>query len=187
MLDRLRHATDVAKFKADQLLRVNRVQAEISNARREVQVVRDQIASAALELHRGGSLQHAEIEQLCVAIDRLNALISEREALVVAIQAEQPPTTTATVTYAATASAIQPAVQSAAQPPIRPTHACPHCGFGAPLHAAFCPSCGKALPAVTEPSTPDSIDQDTTAQATQPEVDQYDAPNNPADQSDTGG
>lgn len=183
MLDRLRHATDVAKFKADQLLRVNRVQAEISNIRREVQVIRDQIASAALELHRSGSLQHVEIEQLCGAIDRLNAQIIERESLVAAIQAEQPPLAAATVTYAATAPAVQPSVQATS----RPTRICPHCGFGAPLHAAFCPNCGKSLPAVSEPSAPDVLDQDATAQATQPEVDQSDASDNRPDQSDTGG
>ena len=55
MLDRLRHATDVTKFKAAQLLRVNRVQGEIANIRRKVQLARDRIAAAALELHRVGS------------------------------------------------------------------------------------------------------------------------------------
>jgi hypothetical protein len=150
MLDRLRHVGDVTKFKADQLLRVNRVQSEISNLRREIQTTRDRIASAALELHRSDSLLPAEIEQLCTAVDRLNAQIMEREALIAAIQAELPPQLAVPpVTYGA------PAIQ----PTTRPTRACPHCGFGAPVHAAFCPNCGKALPKSAEPSAPSPADQ----------------------------
>jgi hypothetical protein len=165
MIDRLRHAADVAKFKADQLLRVNRVQSEISNLRREIQTMREAIASAALDLHRSGGLLHAELEQLCVVIDRLNAQIAEREAAIAAIQAELPPQlATATTTYAATAPAIQPA-----QPAPRPTRVCPHCGFGAPAHAAFCPNCGRPLPKLAAPAEPVAADQTAPARPVQPE------------------
>lgn len=166
MIDRLRHAADVAKFKADQLVRVNRVQSEISNLRREIQTMREAIASAALDLHRNGGLLHAELEQLCVVIDRLNAQIAEREAAIAAIQAELPPQlAAATTTYAATAPAIQPA----AQPAPRPTRVCPHCGFGAPAHAAFCLNCGRPLPKLAAPAEPVAADQTAPARPVQPE------------------
>lgn len=154
MLDRLRYATEVTKFKADQLLRVKRVQGEITSLRREIQLVRDRIAGAVLELRRGGQALPAEVEQLCLEIDRLNAQIAEREALIAMIQAEPPPQMPP--------SASQSHQTLAAQSPaadIRPTRPCPYCGFRAPLRAAFCPNCGKALPKLPEHAAPDSSKQ----------------------------
>lgn len=79
MLDRIRHAADVAKFKADQMMRINRLQGEISNLRREIQAVREKIADAVVGLHQKSLLSHQELEDLCVAIDGLNAQIAEKE------------------------------------------------------------------------------------------------------------
>lgn len=171
MLDRLRHATEVTKFKADQLLRVNRVQGEIGTIRREVQLTRDRIAGAAIELHRNGQVLPIEIEQLCIAVDRLNAQIMEREGIIVAIQAEPPPQLVA-------ATASQPmqygaaSVQSATV--ARPAQACPHCGFGAPLQATFCPNCGKALPKPSAPAEPPTTDSQPNSDT--PADTQSDAP-----------
>ena len=187
MLDRLRHATDLTKFKADQLLRVNRVQGEIGTIRREIQLTRDQIAGAALELHRAQSPLPEAIEQLCIAVDRLNAQIMEREGIIAAIQAEPPPQMNATSTtpqpmhYAAS-------VQSAATAIARPAQACPHCGFGAPLQATFCPNCGKPLPKPSAPAespmAESQTDSDTLSDDTSDTSDTSDIPKN---QGDSGG
>lgn len=180
MFDRLRYATEVTKFKADQLLRVNRVQGEIANLRREIQLVRDRIAGAVLELRRSGQVLPTEVEQLCLEIDRLNAQIAEREALIAAIQAEPPPQ----MPLSTSQSYQTLAAQSPTGSDIRPTRPCPYCGFRAPLQAAFCPHCGKALPKLPEPVAPDSSKQPTSP-AVVPDMTDSTSATDTADTTDT--
>jgi rRNA maturation endonuclease Nob1 len=128
ILDQLRRGVDTAKFKADQLMRINRVQGEIGNIRREIQATREKIANAAIELHQKSALSHQELEGLCIAIDGLSAQIAEKEAQIGSIRAEMPP-------------------QSYVAKSVNP---CPNCYFDVPIGAAFCPNCGKAMPQPSE-------------------------------------
>lgn len=75
MLDRLRRTTDVAKFKADQLLRVNRAQNDIYAVQHEIDLVRARIAALTYELHQQGRLKQDELTTLCQTIDQYNAQI----------------------------------------------------------------------------------------------------------------
>jgi len=134
ILDQFRRGVDVAKFKADQLMRINRVQGEVGDLRREIQGVREKIATAAIELHKQGPLSYPGLEELCAAIDRIEAQIVEKEALIARIRAEVPPQATPP-TLVSSANSVNP---------------CPHCGFDAPVGAAFCPNCGKSIPAASE-------------------------------------
>lgn len=138
ILDHLRRGVDSAKFKTDQLLRINRLQVEIGDIKREIQVTREKIASAVLELHQKGALSHQELENLCAAIDRYNGMITEKEVKIASVRAEQPQQT---LSYA-----------------VQPANPCPKCRFDVPTGAAFCPNCGAAMPAAVNPETPASID-----------------------------
>jgi hypothetical protein len=134
IFDRLKQGVDVTKFKADQLLRINRVQGEIGNLRGEIQQVRVKIASAAIELHKQSALSYPELEELCVGIDQLEIQIAEKEQLIASIRAEVPPQ-----------------MPSATPPSTMATNPCPHCRFNVPVGAAFCPNCGQAIPQPSEP------------------------------------
>jgi predicted nucleic acid-binding Zn-ribbon protein len=91
ILDQLRRGVDTARSKADQMMRINRVQGEIKSIRRESQAVREKIADGVIELYQKGALSHQELEDLCVAIDGLNAQITEKEAQIASIRAGTPP------------------------------------------------------------------------------------------------
>ena len=90
LLDQLRRGVDTARSKADQLMRINRVQGEIKRIRRDIQAVRKKIADGVIELHQKGSLSHQELEDLCVEIDGFNAQIAEKEAQIDSIRTETP-------------------------------------------------------------------------------------------------
>ena len=132
IFDKAKQGVDVAKFKADQLLRVNKVQNEISALRRDILGVREKVAEAVVVLHKQGPLAYPEVEELCVKIDEIETQIAEKDAQLVAIRAEQPP-------VAAGAAAAAVAAGQA-------TAACPHCHAPVPVDAAFCPNCGQHIP-----------------------------------------
>jgi len=144
LMDNLKRGVDVAKFKADQLMRVNRVQGEISNLRRDIQGVRENIVNAVVQLHKQNALAHPELEETCAVIDLLEAQIAEKEAQIAAIKAEVPPQ--------APAPTQPPAMPPA---PTGPVSVCPNCRASVPTGAAFCVNCGKPFfrPAVTAAAT----------------------------------
>lgn len=166
MFDRLRRTTDVAKFKADQLLRVNRVQNEIYTLQREIDQVRARTAALTYELHQQGRLKQEELTALCQTIDQYNAQIGEKNAQIAAIRAEQP--VLPVVAAQALAQATLPCPHC--HQPVRTDAAfCPHCGkaitwpemracpschANVPLSAQFCPKCGQALPSIAEQAAP---------------------------------
>jgi len=138
LLDQLRHGVDVTKFKADQALRINRVQNEIGGLRREILGVREKIANAVLQLHKQNALSHPELEEMCASIDQIELRIAEKEAQINSIRAEVPPQTVRSSTPVS-----QPSAPSISGTLLNP---CPHCMFDAPVGAAFCPNCGKPIP-----------------------------------------
>lgn len=137
IFDRIQHGAEVAKFKANQLLRINRVQGEINGIRREIQVIRENLVNTAITLHQSGSLPVPELENICLSIDKLKVNIGEKEALMESIRAETLDGTTT------------PATES------QPANPCPNCNYSVPLGSAFCINCGTQMP--TEPTVSASI------------------------------
>lgn len=133
IFDKAKQGVDVAKFKADQLLRINKVQNDIGTLRRDIQGVREKAAEAVVQLHRQGPLAYPDVEDLCLKIDQIEAQIAEKEAQVAAIRAEQPPVAVVAAVAVATGMSLSMAV-------------CPQCRTSIPDGAAFCPSCGKQIP-----------------------------------------
>lgn len=88
ILDQLRRGVDTARSKTDQMIRIRRVQGEITSIRQEIQTVREKIADGVIELHQKGTLTDPELENLCVEIGELNAQISEKEEQIASIRAE---------------------------------------------------------------------------------------------------
>ena len=171
MFDRFKQTANVAKFKAEQLLRVQGVQNEIATINQQVNGVKDRIAGKVLELRQNGPLGIPEIDELCASIEGSQVQIAQKEAQINAIRAEQPPQSGAPAPQPgyppAPAAGTKPcpncqtAVPAAAmfctscgynfqQAPAAPeppkaTQTCPHCNFEAPAASAFCPNCGQAM------------------------------------------
>lgn len=131
--DRLKHGVDVTKFKADQAMRIRDLQGEIDSVRREISIVRDQIATTTLNLYKEGVIADDKLEELCVKIDQFNEHIELKDNLIASIRAEPPPSIP----------------QSAYQHP--PAIPCPNCNFAVPVGSMFCTNCGNSMPEKPEP------------------------------------
>jgi len=131
---RLKHGVDITKFKADQLLHINRIKGEIDVLLQDTAQIQKRIAAKALELHQVGNLTIPELERFCLAIDSINSQIREKEAQIAAIRAEEAPQYVPPQTY----QALNP---------------CPTCGFDIPPSASFCPNCGYTVKTSPPPTT----------------------------------
>ena len=153
MFDRFKQAANVTKFKAEQLLREQRVQNEIATINQQVNGVRDRIAAKVLELRQNGPLGIPELDELCASIDGLQAQIAQKEAQIGAIRAEQPPQSGAPAPQPA--SPPQPGYPPSPPPvPEVETKVCPNCQASVPAPVMFCPACGhnfNQAPAAPEP------------------------------------
>jgi hypothetical protein len=141
MFDRMKQAASEAKFKADQLLRVQRVQNEIGGINQQMRSVSDKIASVVLDLYQRGALPVPELGELCAQVDGLRAQVAQKEAQVAAIKAEQ---------FQAAAPPPPPPPQTYAPPPPPApapvaTKECPNCHAALPVTAVFCTSCGTKV------------------------------------------
>jgi DNA-directed RNA polymerase subunit RPC12/RpoP len=134
IFDRLKHGVDLTKFKADQLLHINRIKGEIDVLLQDTAQIQKRIAAKTLELHQAGNLAIPELEKFCLEIDSINRQIREKEAQIAAIRAEEAPQYVPPQTY----QAVNP---------------CPTCGFDIPLSASFCPNCGYSVKS-SPPATP---------------------------------
>jgi rRNA maturation endonuclease Nob1 len=126
IFNHFKHGVDVTKFKADQLLRINRIQSEIDGLRPKISEMHIRIANTAYELHQQGKLMNSELVELCAAIDDINRQMAEKESLINAIREEQPPQ----------------GVQTSAQA----TNICPNCRNPFSKGTLFCMHCGSPLP-----------------------------------------
>jgi membrane protease subunit (stomatin/prohibitin family) len=174
MFDKFRQnvgqAAAVAKWKADQMVRQNKAQQEISNAKREIAAARDQIAGVVFDMRQRGEAIPSELESACATVDGLMAHLAEHEAQLATINAEQAPAAAPAPAYAAPAAATKPcpnchtsvpasamfcttcgynfAAAPAAPAAEKTTVTCPSCHFEVPAGSAFCPNCGgRVIPA----------------------------------------
>lgn len=144
-LDKLGSAAAVAKWKADQQMRVMRAQNSIRDAEKQVASQKSALADAALDLYNQGSLAEDSLAGICAAILQQNEQIQLLNENLAKIQAEQPPSDTP----AAAAPAPQPAapVPAPAAPAVQPA---PPVQFFTPAPAPqpaalVCPECGQVL------------------------------------------
>ena len=142
-VNRFKHGLNVTKFKADQMLRINKIQTEINTIRQQVSGARMEIANTAFELYKQGRVEDPDIKRLCTAVEDLLGQISEREAMIEAIRAEEAPR--------------QPEEDWGA-----PQNPCPYCSFDLPEGSVFFPNCGRSLPETLAVETPSAQAPDST-------------------------
>lgn len=136
-VNRIKKGLNVTKFKADQMLRINNLQSEITAIQQQMNVLQMEVAKMAYAAHKQGHLENPELDPLFEKYDSLMENIKEREQMIAAIRSEEIP--------------VQPDNE-----PGFPKNPCPHCGYDLPDGAVFCPNCGLEVPEilVSQPSDP---------------------------------
>lgn len=133
ILNKMKGGVGTAKWKADQLLQIQKVQMEISDVRNKISIIHGQIVTTTLDLHQRGGLSQAELEELCHTIDNLKAEIASKEARIEEIKRKAPP------------------VSFVPLPENTAFIVCPHCYAKNSSEAAFCTSCGVAISPSDDP------------------------------------
>lgn len=132
--DKLAHAAAVAKWKADQQIRLIKSQSRIGEIEGQIRNQKAALADKALALYGQGQLVEDDLKQICDAIAALHDQIKEQQSIQEAARSERPP---------------EQQVYSAAYPPAQSTEVqtesmsglvCPKCGR--PLVGRFCPEHG---------------------------------------------
>lgn len=161
-MDKLGSAAAAAKWKADQQMRIMRVQNNIRDLENQVKTQKEALGEAALQLYAQGSLTDESLRQICVAIGQLKDQLVQVNANLHQIQAEQPPSENqpAPAPAPAPVQAAPPSVPPAAPvyvppapaavaPAQAPVLVCPECGTV--LKGRFCPEHGaEGIPAPTQ-------------------------------------
>lgn len=144
---------DRAKFEADKLARVTRVQSEIGDIRRQLDTKRLELADRAIDLHKAGQIQSASIASLAREVESMRAAVTLKEDELQAAQSNafvEPP-------HTAGPPPAQNVAVTVEQPPVAPPQratppsvasdrkSCPSCGFVMPTSAMFCPNCGARV------------------------------------------
>ncbi len=151
-MDKLGSAANTAKWKADQQMRIMKVQNSIRDVEKQVGAQKAALADCAFDLYNQGQLADERLGAICVQIIQLNAQIAGLNENLHQIQSEQPPSDNqAAVTPPAPAYVPAPAAPAYTPPaPVQPVQAapqqavlvCPECGQV--LKGKFCPEHGVA-------------------------------------------
>lgn len=137
IMDRFKHGVDLTKFKADQLMRVNHSQTEITALNQRITSIQRQLVVVVGDLYKRGVLANKELEDLCLEIDSVSQAIAAKENEIAAIRAETPPQYLQNV-----GAVIEPV----------PANPCPNCRFDMPAGSDFCPNCGRPIDKLPSPS-----------------------------------
>jgi hypothetical protein len=133
---------DRAKFEADKFQKTTRLQNEVTELKRQMDVNRMEFGDRAIQLYRAGQIQSATLGEILKALDALQASVTLKEEELKMAQAEvfvekTPPA-------GVQSQQVPISTESPAQMPTG-TKACPNCQFQMPTAAMFCPNCGARL------------------------------------------
>lgn len=132
--DKIAHAAAVAKWKADQQMRLLRSQSRVNEIEGQIRNQKAALADKALTLYAQAQLLEDELKQICDAIASLHEQIKEQHSLQEAVRSERPPEQQV---YSAT---YPPAQSVELQPESMSGLVCPQCGRA--LVGRFCPEHG---------------------------------------------
>jgi hypothetical protein len=142
-MNKLGSAASMAKWKADQQMRIVRTQNNIHDLENQVKAQKNSLAEAVLGLYAQGNLSEESLKTVCAAIGQLNGQIASVTESLHQIQAEQAPSENQAALVAAPmpmAANVAPAAAPSA------VLVCPQCGQV--LKGKFCPEHGvEGVPA----------------------------------------
>src|SRR5512147_1324452 len=110
--DKIAHAAAVAKWKADQQVRLIRGQSRISEIESQIRTQKATLADKTLAIYRQGQLTEEDLLKICDSIAALHEQVKEQQSLQESIRNERPPEQQA---YSASYMPSQPAELPAEQ------------------------------------------------------------------------
>jgi predicted RNA-binding Zn-ribbon protein involved in translation (DUF1610 family) len=123
--DKIAHAAAVAKWKADQQMRLIKSQSRIGEIEGQIRTQKAALADKTLALYAQEQLTEDDLKQICAAIATLHEQIKEQQVLQEAVRNERAP---------------EQQVYSAAYPPVQPAGS-----QAGPMSGFVCPQCGRQL------------------------------------------
>ncbi|GAB4190423.1 MAG: zinc ribbon domain-containing protein [Roseiflexaceae bacterium] len=158
----LSQGLDRAKFEADKLQRVMRLQGELGEIQKQIDARRMECGDRAMDLYRAGQINSPTIGDLVASLDALRASLILKEEELKRAQGEnfiEPSPSVPSASYTQQVPISVETPRPAAPPPSAPPAAaptatpgataksCPNCQFQMPATAIFCPNCGTRVPA----------------------------------------
>ena len=140
----LSQGVDRAKFEADKFQKTTRLQNELTELKRQIDVQRIDFGDRAIQLYRAGQIQSSSLGEILKALDALQASVTLKEEELKAAQAEIFVDKTPVTGVPAQQVPITTEPSSASQAATG-TKICPNCQFQMPTAAMFCPNCGARL------------------------------------------
>lgn len=128
LFDRFQKGVDAAKFKANQLNRINKLNNDIAYLISEISNIRKQIIDTTLLLYRSNGELPSQLSQLCTQIADLETKINGIELSINLIRQEH---------YSPDHSIAAPLDEDGLT--------CQHCDKDIPALSEFCIYCGKKL------------------------------------------
>lgn len=129
-------AAEQAKFEADKLVRVNKLNSELNALTRDLENAKAGIGAKVIELCAAGQIALPEIDDLIAQVKTLEAQIAAKKAELEAARSAKFGETT----FEPEATPSTPVTSEEAAPKF-----CPGCGAKLETGAKFCPSCGQKL------------------------------------------
>lgn len=148
--DKLVHAAAVAKWKADQQMRLIKSQGRVGEIEGQIRNQKAALADKALNLYAQAQLLEDDLKIICDNIASLHEQIKDQQSLQETIRSERPPERQA---YSANYPPAQPIDL---QPESMSGLICPQCGRA--LVGRFCPEHG--VEGITPPQSLESVPVD---------------------------
>lgn len=127
-------AAEQAKFEADKLVRVNKLNAEVSELEKQITQTLVGVGRQALELvERGVIPMPSELEGMASQVQQMESQLAAKRAELEAAKASK---------YE---DMVGAAPEAAAAAPEEGAQFCPNCGEKVQQGAKFCPSCGQKI------------------------------------------
>ena len=131
-------AAEQARFEADKLMRINKLNSDVSALTGEVEGATASIGTKVMELIEAGSLDIPEIGELVAQVKSLNSQLEAKNAELESAKAAK---------FEEGGAKSQPAEEA---PPLSlddvpSTTSCPECNAPVAEGAKFCPECGHKM------------------------------------------
>ncbi len=124
LLNQIQHNLKTIKFRAEQQIRIRQMRIEIKELRKQIVDLHKKIAIATIDLFQRGELANKELSKLCLSVEEVSRMISEKETAILTIRAEIPQP------YSGVSSYIR----------------CPHCNWYQNLpNDVYCRQCGRLI------------------------------------------
>ena len=137
-LDQMKQGTQRAAWEAERMVRVNKANSAVSDARRELEMQTMNLGRAVLQIYDAGATPPDEVAPLYGQIKALGTKAQQLEAEVERIKAEQAPQ-------------VPPGTAQGYTPPLAPGYTPPAQGYAPPPPGYAPPPQGYAPPGYTSP------------------------------------